>query len=300
MPLSVFSGRAVKFALLLFTFHAVGCAFSRVVARYLFCLNLSVFSCARVPKMDEKLLQFGQQLPTDNKFQAIYKLALLRKSEIESKTDDTEICRKCKIPWADGFFSFELIPRCKRSQRQIQALQARGELTKRQQSLVNYLCTRVGRTAKYTCQLCSYKTRVQLDGKLNLSKLVAPEEPSKATKAREEYEEWLKQQQKKRKRHGKSTAGLKIPKMGTENSSNSNTNTNTNTNNTNVTTSGQAKPAAKPTTNAPQSKFGKQFLPTDFRLIQQMLASNVAPNADAKPKQKPLGTQPVRLRFGRS
>uniref|UniRef100_A0A182JSC8 Uncharacterized protein n=1 Tax=Anopheles christyi TaxID=43041 RepID=A0A182JSC8_9DIPT len=223
---------------------------------------------------------FAQQLPLENKFQAILKLELLRKSLNYEKIETTEynvMCRKCHIPWTAGFFSVEVIPGCKRSRMQIQQLECKGELTKQQQSLVKYLKTRIGRTAKYTCQICSYKTRIQLDARVKLPEFRAPVVASKDEQMEIAYQKWLEETQKKRKRHGKSNAGLKLPPKPKNASSD----------------------VSKPATSSAAGNKKGSFKPTDFRLIQRMLANTMSAKSNNKPAPKTF--QPIgHLRLSRN
>uniref|UniRef100_A0A182W7P9 Uncharacterized protein n=1 Tax=Anopheles minimus TaxID=112268 RepID=A0A182W7P9_9DIPT len=247
------------------------------------CSYLFFFLC--LSNMNERLWEFGQQLPVDNKFQAVLKLALLRKSLDHEAIDAREhykMCRKCYIPWTAGYFTVEVIPKCKRSRKQVEQLQSRNNLTKQQQSLVKHLETRAGRVAKYTCQICSYKTRIPLDARVKLpERRTVPAQVSKAEELKASYDKWCQETQRKRKHHGKSNAGLKIPVKPFNNTYN----------------------AARAQDNTPpgQTNRSKDFKVKDFKLIQQLLASSVSPNADTNANQKPKGNQPVgRLRLSRN
>nr|XP_040231976.2 uncharacterized protein LOC120955309 [Anopheles coluzzii] len=247
-----------------------------------------------VSTMNERLWTFAQQLPSENKFQAVLKLQLMRKSlkhERIQKSEHEKMCRKCHISWSAGYFSVEIIPGCKRNRRQIDQLQSKGELTKQQQSLLEYLKTRVGRTAKYTCGICSYKTRVQLDSNVKLPECKAAITVSKDEQREKAYQQWLEETQRKRKRHGKSTAGLKIPSKLTQKAPNTPSATST----LNATGSKQANPVSQPAA----KKGSTPFKPTDFRLIQKLLQSSMA--SKAKNMQPPKAKQAnSSVRFGRN
>ena len=158
----------------LFTSHAGASSFAGCCVNVILCLKMTNNSTKKaVSTMNERLWTFAQQLPSENKFQAVLKLQLMyvssgyiwlrlvpcvlmalilfrRKSlkhERIQKSEHEKMCRKCHIPWSAGYFSVEIIPGCKRNRRQIDQLQSKGELTKQQQSLLEYLKTRVGRTA---------------------------------------------------------------------------------------------------------------------------------------------------------
>ncbi|XP_053665856.1 uncharacterized protein LOC128714999 [Anopheles marshallii] len=232
--------------------------------------------------MNKRLWKIGQQFPVDNKFQAVLKMAYLHSLQHEEAdvSDNNKMCRKCLIPWTDGYFSVAVVPKCNRSRKHIEKLESKRKLTKQQQSLVKYLKTRVGRIAKYTCQICSYKTRVPLDAKVKWAERIEPVPVSKDIEFKASYDKWVEETQRKKKRHGKSNAGLKIPPK-----SNNNT--------------GNAIRSQGNTPSGPRNT-STHFKPTDFKLIQQLLQSSVSSNADNKAK-KSKTNQPVgRLRLGRS
>uniref|UniRef100_A0AAG5DTZ6 Uncharacterized protein n=1 Tax=Anopheles atroparvus TaxID=41427 RepID=A0AAG5DTZ6_ANOAO len=115
--------------------------------------------------MNNKLWTFAMHLPNENKFQAVLKLALFKKaSKHDLDPDDySAMCKKCATPWQDGFFSVVFMPAKKQYRKQIEKYERMGTLTKQQKSLLKYLKARTRRVAKYTCDICSYKTLVQLD-----------------------------------------------------------------------------------------------------------------------------------------
>ncbi|XP_050078487.1 uncharacterized protein LOC126565356 [Anopheles maculipalpis] len=240
--------------------------------------------------MDKRLWRFGQQLPVENKFHAILKLELLRKSLGDWETIDTDehnkMCRKCHIPWTDGFFNVEVVPGCKRSRMQIEKLQCKDKLTKQQQSLVKYLKTRTGRVAKYTCQICSYKTRIPLDPKVKWptpkASTSAVADSEEGAEFKEIYNQWLKEKQRKRKRDKIEKAGLKIP-------------TKLNNQNNKSVKGVRTTPANTP------SSANNRHTPADFKLIQQYLKNSLSGEANNKGKAKPKANQPVgKLRYSRS
>ncbi|XP_052899358.1 uncharacterized protein LOC128305790 [Anopheles moucheti] len=234
--------------------------------------------------MNERLWKFGQEFPLDNKFQAVLKTALLRQSLKDEKadvSDNNKMCRKCLIPWTAGYFSVEVVPKCSRSINQIEKLESKRNLTKQQQSLVKYLKTRVGRIAKYTCQICSYKTRVPLDAKVKWAERTEPAPVAKDSELKASYNKYVEETQRKRKHHGKSNAGLKIPPKSNNNTGNG------------------IRPLQGHASSEPK-RTSKHFKPSDFKLIQQLLQSSVSTNTTNKPKNT-KSNQPVgRLRLGRS
>ncbi|XP_053676358.1 uncharacterized protein LOC128726569 [Anopheles nili] len=212
--------------------------------------------------MDEKLWDFGQKLPCENKFQAVLKAGLLNKSLKKYGVDimkHNAMCKKCHISWMYGYFSVKVIPGCKRVKKQIEKMENQADLTKQQLSLVKYLKTRVGRVAKYTCHICSYITRVPLDARVKWPTRASHVEALSTSTPQQSSNEWLEETQKKRNRHRKTTAGLKLPPK-----------------------TQQASSISK----MPEKKPAKKFSANDFRRIQQLLASSVSSNPTVKPNQK--------------
>ncbi|XP_049279294.1 uncharacterized protein LOC125761821 [Anopheles funestus] len=221
--------------------------------------------------MNSLLCEFVRQLPADNKFQAVLKIAYWRilQGEKIDANESNKMCRKCHMPWTAGYFTVEVIPKCNRSSKQIEKLESRKHLTKQQQSLVKHLKTRVGRVAKYTCQICSCKTRIPLDARVKLPKSV----PTPKTTPESTASDFMV---KKPKREENLNAGIKIPPK-------------------------PEKKTKKGKTPAALKNTGKQFKPTDFKLIQQLLESAVSSKSNTMANQKPKVNQPVgRLRLSRN
>ncbi|ETN62155.1 hypothetical protein AND_006163 [Anopheles darlingi] len=123
--------------------------------------------------MDTFLLEFARKFPCENKFQAVLKSALfthsLNREALPVQQYRTR-CRKCNVPWEDGFFTVTLLPPSKQCLKQIEKYESMTEPTRPQQSLLKYLKSRTRRIAKYTCSICSFKTRVRLDQKMVLQR----------------------------------------------------------------------------------------------------------------------------------
>ncbi|XP_050096286.1 uncharacterized protein LOC126578088 [Anopheles aquasalis] len=222
--------------------------------------------------MDTFLLEFARKFPCENKFQAVLKSALfthsLKREALPVQQYRTR-CRKCNVPWEDGFFTVTLLPPSKQCLRQIEKYESMTEPTKQQLSLLKYFKSRTRRIAKYTCSICSFKTRVRLDQKTVLQK---PQNDSAISMVTEEIEE---QKRKKRKRHGKSNAGLTIP------TSNSNSK-----GELSVTPGPLQSSANKAPPQTLLNRKAKQFKPQDFREIQKLLAARLAGTADTKSSKK--------------
>ncbi|XP_058061612.1 uncharacterized protein LOC131211940 [Anopheles bellator] len=226
-------------------------------------------------KMGNFLLEFAQQFKCENKFQAVLKSALLKQS---LKDEDLvpqqyrEMCRKCAVPWKEGYFSVVLLPASSQSLKQVARYEAMSELTKQQKSLLKYLKSRTRRIAKFTCSICSYKTRVRLDQRTAIQKPAAAPVAHGTSCDTEPNEEGVKEDtKKKRKRRGKSDAGSGMHQNNS------------------------AKSQPRPTAASKSSQLTlqrkaavKQFTPKDFREIQKMLAAKIE-GTDAKPNKNTNG-----------
>ncbi|XP_035916290.1 uncharacterized protein LOC118513973 [Anopheles stephensi] len=232
--------------------------------------------------MKKELWELGHQLPADNKFQAVLKLALLKKSFdsaqlTSNQTNDQhrKMCRKCHISWSDGFFSVEVIPSCNRSRTQIEKLLSKGRPTKKRQSLIEHLKTRMGRVAKYTCLVCSYKTRIPLDWDAKWAAPPAVQTVPQEDTFKESYHRWQKEQWQKRKHGMNEKAGLKIPPQ---------------LSNKQLKKSGNW--VGNATARTPASR-NNHSTPANFKLVQYDLKCSLSGNANTKPKAKSKASKAV-------
>ncbi|XP_052864158.1 uncharacterized protein LOC128270780 [Anopheles cruzii] len=227
--------------------------------------------------MGHFLLQFAQKFKCENKFQAVLKSALLKHS---LKDDDLvpqqyrEMCRKCGVPWQEGLFSVVLLPASTQSLKQVERYEAMSDLTKQQKSLLKYLKSRTRRIAKFTCSICSYKTRVRLDQKRVIQKPAVAPVPHSTSCDTTPNEEGMKEDtRKKRKRRAKSHAESGMPQ------------------NNGAKSQQPATAASKsPQLTLHRKAAVKQFTPKDFREIQKMLAAKIeGTDAKAKPNKNTNG-----------
>ncbi|XP_035779418.1 uncharacterized protein LOC118459794 [Anopheles albimanus] len=224
--------------------------------------------------MDTFLLEFARKFPCDNKFQAVLKSALfthsLKREALPIQQYRTR-CRKCNVPWEDGFFTVTLLPPSKQCLKQIEKYESMTEPSRPQLSLLKYLKSRTRRIAKYTCSICSFKTRVRLDQKMVLQK----QQNDTANSTVPDVVEGEERKRKKRKRHGKNNAGLTIP-----------TSNHSSKSEFSASPSSQLSAKKPPETLLNRKAHAKQFKPQDFREIQKLLAARLTGTADTKSSKK--------------
>ncbi|EAT37919.1 AAEL010150-PA [Aedes aegypti] len=83
------------------------------------------------------------------------------------------MCRKCKTLWMHGYFHVDEVASTNRYDKLIEKCQNKSSRTRKQQAYLDYLTSRKRVTVKYTCKLCSYKTRVITDRGGTTSKSVS-------------------------------------------------------------------------------------------------------------------------------
>ncbi|XP_058121582.1 uncharacterized protein LOC131293195 [Anopheles ziemanni] len=196
-------------------------------------------------------------LPSANKFQAVLKLGLrtaaLRHSD-DPLTADRTTCRKCFTPFSDGHFSVDILPPQRKNWKQIAKYnlsrkhRKQQKKQKQQMSLVQYLTKRTSLVAKYTCLVCSFKTKVA-------QKKVKQPQPTIAVPLATE-----KKKGKKRSKtdHMSVNGNENIPANNMENGE----------------TSENGKPQAPNSLHL--TRPPKRFEPKDFRTIQQMLTDKMS------------------------
>ncbi|XP_065085124.1 uncharacterized protein LOC135707258 [Ochlerotatus camptorhynchus] len=153
--------------------------------------------------MNEYLWEFAQKIPSDNQFQVVLKSALLQTASAGAdvgKTNDKWMCRKCKTLWMHGYFHVDEIKSTNRYDKLLEKYRNKAVRTKKQQSHFDYLMSRKRVTAKYTCKLCSYKTRIT----------TANKNPTISESKKEEAVPSAVNS-KKKKRNRDVNAGLNIP-----------------------------------------------------------------------------------------
>lgn len=154
--------------------------------------------------MNEYLWEFAQRLPSENKFQVILKSALSVAASNHANVDKTNnkwMCQKCKTLWMHGHFHVDEVAATNRYDRLIEKYQSKAFRSKKQQTYVDYLKSRQHVTLKYTCKLCSYKTRF------------TPKKPKTTTtniKNNEMCSPIVVSSKKKKKRKRDPTAGLNV------------------------------------------------------------------------------------------
>uniref|UniRef100_A0A1Q3FVZ6 Uncharacterized protein n=1 Tax=Culex tarsalis TaxID=7177 RepID=A0A1Q3FVZ6_CULTA len=123
------------------------------------------------------------------------------------KTNDKWMCRKCKTLWMHGCFRVDEVAGTARYDA---LLERHGDVDRRsrkQQKHYEYMQSRKRTTAKYTCTICSYKTRIPVKGgEINTK----PSVQTKPTKATPSVDVVTPTSKKNRKRKKDPTAGLTI------------------------------------------------------------------------------------------
>ncbi|XP_055549064.1 uncharacterized protein LOC129732302 [Wyeomyia smithii] len=112
--------------------------------------------------MNEYLWEFAQKLPSENKFQIVLKSALSIKAcaKVDVKeNNDKWMCRKCKTLWMHGYFQVTEINATNKFDKTLEKYQQSLDLSRKQRVFQKYMQSRRKTTAKFTCQVCSYKTR---------------------------------------------------------------------------------------------------------------------------------------------
>lgn len=159
--------------------------------------------------MNEYLWEFAQKLPSENPFQVILKSALSVSASNAAdvgKTNNKWMCRKCKTLWMHGYFHVDEVASTNRYDKLIEKCQNKTVRSKKQQAYVDYLTSRKRVTVKYTCKLCSYKTRVVTD-KGNPKPVLT----ASSLKKEQAGPPSVVANSKKKKRKRDPTAGLSIP-----------------------------------------------------------------------------------------
>ncbi|XP_058446803.1 uncharacterized protein LOC131427539 [Malaya genurostris] len=115
--------------------------------------------------MNEYLWEFAQKLPSENRFQIVLKSALstiaAKRSDL-GKTNDKWMCRKCKTLWMHGYFHVDEIQRTNKFDKLVPKYEIKSSLSRKQQTYLKYMQSRKNASIKYTCHICSYKTRVAI------------------------------------------------------------------------------------------------------------------------------------------
>ncbi|XP_055643494.1 uncharacterized protein LOC129779809 [Toxorhynchites rutilus septentrionalis] len=159
--------------------------------------------------MNDYLWEFAQKLPSDNHFQLVLKSALSVRAcgatDLD-KTNNKWMCRKCKTLWMHGQFQVEEIPATEKLSGLVEKLENKPCCNKKQQNFKNYLESRKRTVVKYTCKLCSYKTRIALKAESNARPLVGQSKKEVPTVVAASSGN-----KKKRKHKRDPTAGLTIP-----------------------------------------------------------------------------------------
>ncbi|XP_058819367.1 uncharacterized protein LOC131682138 [Topomyia yanbarensis] len=111
--------------------------------------------------MNEYLWEFAQNLPSDNGFQIVLKTALATAAAQANlgKTNNKWMCRKCKTLWMHGYFHVDEIKATDKFDKVLSTYEVKTSLSKKQKTYMEYMQSRRNTTVKYTCHLCSYKTR---------------------------------------------------------------------------------------------------------------------------------------------
>nr|XP_029711991.1 uncharacterized protein LOC115256929 [Aedes albopictus] len=159
--------------------------------------------------MNEYLWEFAQKLPSDNPFQIVLKSALSVAASSEAdlgKTNNKWMCRKCKTLWMHGYFQVDEVASTNRYDKLIEKYQNKPSRTRKQQAYLDYLLGRKHVIAKYTCKLCSYKTRFITD-----KRNAKPVQKSLTLNKEHASPSTAVTNSKRKKRQRDPTAGLSIP-----------------------------------------------------------------------------------------
>lgn len=115
--------------------------------------------------MNEYLWEFAQNLPGDNQFQIVLKsvlsLTASAKADIDEKNNKW-MCRKCKTLWMHGYFDLTEVEPTDKFDKTLEKYEDTLDQTRKQRKFQKYMQTRKKTTAKFTCHVCSYKTRVNI------------------------------------------------------------------------------------------------------------------------------------------
>uniref|UniRef100_A0A8D8F080 (northern house mosquito) hypothetical protein n=1 Tax=Culex pipiens TaxID=7175 RepID=A0A8D8F080_CULPI len=130
--------------------------------------------------MNEYLWEFAQAFPSENRFQLLLKSALSMTASAEvGKTNEKWMCRKCKTLWMHGCFQVDEVAGTARYDALLEKFSDVERRSREQRKHYEYMQSRKATTAKFTCTICSYKTRIPVKGGETISKPLV--EPIKAT-----------------------------------------------------------------------------------------------------------------------
>ncbi|XP_038107297.1 uncharacterized protein LOC119766570 [Culex quinquefasciatus] len=130
--------------------------------------------------MNEYLWEFAQAFPSENRFQLLLKSALSMTASAEvGKTNEKWMCRKCKTLWMHGCFQVDEVAGTARYDALLEKHSDVERRSREQRKHYEYMQSRKATTAKFTCTICSYKTRIPVKGGETISKPLV--EPIKAT-----------------------------------------------------------------------------------------------------------------------
>ncbi|XP_039430329.1 uncharacterized protein LOC120413524 [Culex pipiens pallens] len=158
--------------------------------------------------MNEYLWEFAQAFPSENRFQLLLKSALSMTASVRAevgKTNEKWMCRKCKTLWMHGCFKVDEVAGTARYDALLEKHSDVEQRSREQRKHYEYMQSRKATTAKFTCTICSYKTRIPVKGGDAIPKPTV--EPIKATPPPVTPTSASK---KSRKRKKDPTAGLTI------------------------------------------------------------------------------------------
>ncbi|XP_053696525.1 uncharacterized protein LOC128743868 [Sabethes cyaneus] len=161
--------------------------------------------------MNDYLWEFAQKLPSENKFQIVLKSALSLTASANADLGESNqkwMCRKCKTLWMHGYFQVTEVDATDKFDRTLEKYEDALDWSRKQRLFRKYMQSRKKTTAKYTCNLCSYKTRVNVreDDSKRAAKVSGAKAEARTTKpiAKAKKNKPLESRKKTKKRNAKS------------------------------------------------------------------------------------------------